>query len=131
MIAASDEADTEARDLVTDFREAYEGALNSKDYSKIDPYLLKGGHAAKDLKEYIGDLKDTAYDYNFTLTEVNDVTKKSDVEMEVITREKFVFTNHLDETVNYDREKVYTLKLDGDDLKIEYIDYVETNRDKE
>lgn len=115
--------------FILKFRDSYEDALNNKDYNEIEPYLKSGSHAAKDLKEYIGDLKDTAYHYDFTATETNDVTAVSENEIEITTREEFIFTNHLDEETYYDRDKVYTVELHGDDYQITYIDYVDTKRD--
>ncbi|WP_067729104.1 zinc ribbon domain-containing protein [Oceanobacillus damuensis] len=127
--AATNAEDVDAGEFVKDFRDAYEKALNSKDFSLIENYLEPGSHAYNDLNEYVGDLKDTAYHYEFTSNEVKGTEKIDDSTIEVITKELFVFTNHLDEQIDYDREKTYTLNVTEEGYKISSIDYVETNRD--
>ena len=116
-------------DIVLDFRDAYESALNNKDFSLIAPYLEKGSTAYEELEEYVGDLEDTAYHYDFTSNEIVDVDELAGDEVIVTTNEVFTFTNHLDDKIDYDRTKEYVLVKSGEAYKIKEIDYVETNRD--
>lgn len=127
-------ASIETEDLgetVLSFRDAYEKALNSKDFSLIKDFMKKDSDADKGLKEYIRDLKDTDYNYEFTSNKVLDVEEIDDKTVKVTTNEKFIFTNHKDEQTDYDREKTYTMKLVDEEYKISKIDYVETNRDNQ
>ncbi|MBN6206183.1 hypothetical protein JYK21_06945 [Ralstonia pickettii] len=129
---ASSETDGDidsAGDIVIDFRDAYEASLNNKDFSRIDSYLGKGGIAYSELEEYVGDLEDTAYHYDFISNEILNVEELAGGEVLVTTNEVFTFTNHLDEQIDYDRTKEYVLVKSGDTYKIKEIDYVETNRD--
>ncbi|GGN52108.1 TcaA NTF2-like domain-containing protein [Oceanobacillus indicireducens] len=116
-------------DMVLDFRDAYESSLNNKDFSLIAPFLDKGSTAYAELEEYVGDLKDTAYHYDFISNEIVNVEELAGNEILVTTNEVFTFTNHLDEQIDYDRTKEYVLVKSGETYKIKEIDYVETNRD--
>ncbi|MFD1362365.1 TcaA NTF2-like domain-containing protein [Lentibacillus salinarum] len=127
--AAADISGDDAGDTVLDFRDAYEKAVNTKDYSLIESFILEGSEAEDELQEYIGDLKETDYDYDFTSNEVLDVEEVDDETVNVTTNEVFVFTNHRDEQTDYDRVKTYTVKLEDGDYKISLIEYDETNRD--
>lgn len=119
----------EAGDVVLAFRDAYETAVNTKDFSLIHPYLEEGSHAYKDLKNYISDLQDTDYHYDFTYNEILDTAEIDKETIEIKTKELFTFTNHLDAQTDYDREKLYHLIQSDNTYKITKIDYVETNRD--
>ncbi|PAV28299.1 hypothetical protein CIL05_16820 [Virgibacillus profundi] len=128
-VASSDFENNDPEKMVLNFRDAYESALNSKDFSLIEPYLEIESEAYEELRIYIGDLKNTDYHYDFEANEVLSVDSISDTKMEITTNEIFTFTNHLDEQIDYDRKKIYTLILSDDTYKITTIDYVETNRD--
>ncbi|WP_121616368.1 zinc ribbon domain-containing protein [Virgibacillus halodenitrificans] len=129
-VAAAELDSQEPEDIVLHFREAYENALNSKDFSIIESYLKKDSAAYKELKKYIKDLKDTAYDYDFHSNEVLQMEEISKNKYEITTNEQFTFTNHLNEQTDYDRTKIYTLVSADDTFKISQIDYVETNREE-
>jgi membrane-associated protein TcaA len=118
----------EAAQYVLEFREAYEQALNNRDYSLISSYMMAGSLAEEELIDYIGDLQDKEYSYEFTENTIVE-TKEIDVEVfEVTTKEKFTFTNHLNEQTSYDREKIYTIIQNGSTYKIEKIDINDTER---
>ncbi|GAB3056285.1 TcaA NTF2-like domain-containing protein [Virgibacillus ainsalahensis] len=120
----------DAGEIVLDFRDAYENAVNNKDFSQIDSFLQDDSTADSELSEYIGDLEDTDYHYDFTSNEVLDVSEDGN-EIEVTTNELFTFTNHLNDVTEYDREKVYTLVSEDGSYKITNIEYLETNRDRQ
>ena len=126
---ASAKIDGDPGDIVLNFRDDYEAALNNKDFDLITPYLKDGSTAYKELKVYIGDLKDTKYHYDFEQNTVLHVDVVNEDKLEITTNEIFTFTNHKNETINYDREKIYTLVWADDAYQITHIDYVETNRD--
>lgn len=126
----TEEVDTnDVEEIVLDFRNAYEASLNNKDFSEIESYLETGSAVYDELEEYIGDLEDNAYHYDFTANEVLDVEEVDSENFIVTTNEIFTFTNHLDEQIDYDRTKEYSLVKSSDGFKITAIDYVETNRD--
>ncbi|MGM8215841.1 TcaA NTF2-like domain-containing protein [Bacillaceae bacterium W0354] len=110
------------------FREAYEQALNERDYSLIEPYMLKDSEADLELMDYILNLEDSNYEYDFISNDVIDVRHVEDNIYEVMTNEIFVFINHLNEVTNYDRIKIYTLLLEEQQYKISKIEIVETIR---
>lgn len=130
-VATSETPNRKAGDTVLHFRDAYEKAVNNKDYSLIKPFMKKDSDASEDLKEYIHDLKDTDYAYNFTSNKVLTVEEMDSNTVEVMTNEKFIFTNHRDEQTEYDREKVYTLIFENGSYQITKIEYVKTNRDEQ
>ncbi|WP_164667771.1 TcaA NTF2-like domain-containing protein [Virgibacillus doumboii] len=131
QVASSETSGSDAGDTVLAFRDAYEKALNQKDFSLIESFMKKGSDAEDGLKEYIGDLKDTDYNYDFTSNEVLDVEEVDDKTVKVTTNEKFTFTNHQDEQIDYDREKTYTVSMVDEEYKISLIEYDDTNRDKQ
>ena len=113
---------------VLNFRLAYEEALNSKDYSIIAPFLLKQSSADKELKKYIGDLEDKGYSYEFTENKITDTEDMGENRFTVSTNEIFIFTNHLNEQIHYDREKTYTVIKNEDGFKITEINIKDTDR---
>ncbi|MEL3970796.1 hypothetical protein AAEO50_00750 [Rossellomorea oryzaecorticis] len=120
----------EAARYVLDFRDAYEQALNDRDYSLISSYMKPGSLAEEELIDYIGDLQDKEYSYEFTENTIVE-TKEIDVEVfEVTTKEKFTFTNHLNEQTTYDREKIYTVIQTGFTYTIETIEINDTERNE-
>lgn len=129
QVASAKISSAEAGDTVLQFRDAYERAVNAKDYRLIDSYLLSGSDAAKELQTYIGDLQETAFQFDFTSNEVLHVEQIDDETAKVTTNELFTFTNHLGEVTDYDRVKTYTMKLVNGDYKISLIEYDQTNRD--
>lgn len=127
--ASDSEGSGIAEDIVLDFRNAYETALNTKDFSLIEPYLNNDSTAYDELRIYIGDLKDTDYNYSFDANEILDAEEIDGDKFEITTKEIFTFTNHLNEQIDYDRTKKYTLVPVEDSYQITNIDYEETNRD--
>lgn len=120
----------EIGNLILNFRDAYEIAVNEKDFSLIVQYLKDESEAYQELDIYIGDLQDTSYHYDFTENHILDVTEMADGSVVVATRELFTFTNHLNNATDYDREKIYTLENVDGVYEIRLIEYVETNRNK-
>ena len=120
----------EIGNLILNFRDAYEIAVNEKDFSLIVQYLKNESEAYQELDIYIGDLQDTSYHYDFTENHILDVTEMADGSVEVATRELFTFTNHLNNATDYDREQIYTLENVDGVYEIRLIEYVETNRNK-
>ncbi|AVR00085.1 hypothetical protein OBCHQ24_14055 [Oceanobacillus iheyensis] len=120
----------EAGDLVLSFCDAYENAVNFQDYSLIEPYVEPESDASEELGTYIADLEDTNYYYEFTSNEVIDAKIVDELTVKVTTNEQFTFTNHLDEQIDYDREKTYTVVTGEDGYRIRSITYEETEREK-
>lgn len=118
-----------AGDVVLDFRDAYQDSLNERNFDLIAPFLKNNSNVYDELRIYIGDLEDTAFHYEFIQNEILDIAEIDDSTVEVTTNELFTFTNHLDDTIDYDRTKIYTLELVDDSYQITNISYQETNRD--
>lgn len=115
--------------FIADFRSAYEISLNGKDFSVIDGYLKEGSIARKELVEFIGDIGNDYYLYEFWIDEAVGV-EILDGKAFVTTYEEFDFTNHLGEVTNYKRSKKYEVHIaDSGDLKIVSIDIIDTVRD--
>lgn len=122
-----------AGDHVLNFRDAYEQALNSKDYSFIASFIQTGSAAEKELKKFISDLEDMQFHYEFTDNQIIDTEMVDDVTYQVTTREKFTYTHYekgKEEVTDYDREKIYHVKETDDGYKITKIEYKETDRNK-
>lgn len=114
--------------FIQDFRSSYENALNNKDFSQVDSYLMKDSLARKELVEFIGDLGNDYFLYEFNTDQVT----ATDIQGEkafVTTYEEFDFTNHLGEILNYERNKEYELVLEGTEYKISKINILETNKE--
>lgn len=115
--------------FISDFRSAYESSLNNKDFSYIDAYLKEGSIARKELVEFIGDIGDDYYFYEFLVDEVTDFKILED-KAYVTTFEEFDFTNHLDVVTNYTRSKKYEIHPTEDGkLQIAKIEIMDTVRD--
>ncbi|WP_211654838.1 TcaA NTF2-like domain-containing protein [Planococcus alpniumensis] len=115
--------------FIADFRSAYEISLNAKDFSVVDEYLKEGSVARKELVDFIGNIGDDYYMYEFWIDEAVGVEILEDKAF-VTTYEEFDFTNHLGEVTNYKRSKKYEVQgTDSGDLKISRIDIIDTTRD--
>lgn len=126
-----DTSSTDGQDVqqhVLDFRTAYEAALNAIDYGKIAPYLLNGSQAEEDLSEYIGDLKNEGFYYDFTNNQILSAESTGDSTYRIRTREQFIFTNHQGDETFYDREKTYLVRESEGALKIYQIEISDTDR---
>ncbi|UOQ94489.1 hypothetical protein MUO14_05920 [Halobacillus shinanisalinarum] len=119
-----------AGEFVLGFRDAYEFSLNERDYSYIEEYLLDGSDADIGLSEYIGDLKDEDYTYDFTENFITGAEQVKKGLFKVFTNEKFLFTNHLGDQIDYEREKIYTVVTHEKGYQIKKIDINETNRNE-
>lgn len=114
--------------FVLDFREAYSNSLNDQSFSRISRYLETDSSAYKELKKFVGDLGNQFYEYEFTVNEVTNVEVTIN-EAHVSTYEEFYFTNHTYDTVFYQRDKQYDIRLDQDGhYKIHKINIFETKR---
>ncbi|XKH50552.1 hypothetical protein LG275_13260 [Chryseomicrobium palamuruense] len=114
--------------LFFDFRSAYEDALNSQDFTMVEAYLLPNSLAYKDTKEFIENSGTEAYEYYFSHNEVIAFWSEGDFEL-IDTYEEFVFTNHLNESIFYERFKTYYFEYDNNnELKISGISIDDTNR---
>ncbi|CAN7190182.1 TcaA NTF2-like domain-containing protein [Rossellomorea sp. LjRoot5] len=120
----------EANQFVLDFRDSYEQALNTRDYTLISSYLLSGSLAEKELVEYIGDLQDKDYSYDFRDNTILNSKEAEEGIFEITTNENFIFTNHLGEQTTYDREKIYTIIKEDSAFKIKKIDIHDTERNE-
>lgn len=117
------------RTLISEFRSAYESSLNNKDFSYIDPYLKEGSIARKELVDFIGDIGDEYYFYDFLVDEAVDFEVLDDRAF-VTTFEEFNFTNHLGVVTNYTRSKEYEIHPTEDGiLQIAEIEILDTIRD--
>ncbi|MFD1020279.1 zinc ribbon domain-containing protein [Thalassobacillus hwangdonensis] len=126
--ASESVSDSAPQDTVVAFRIAYENALNTVDFSVAEDYLDFDSHAYHELKKYIETDVIDAFNFNFTLNEPLDVEMTSDG-ARVWMREQFIFT-HDGERTDYDREKLYHLRLDdAGNYKIWKIDILDTVRD--
>ena len=112
--------------FIQSFRSSYEYALNYQDFSYINYYLMDGSPVYDELSKYINELEDADYYYEFTQDQVTDISLSPE-EAIISTNEKFIFTNHEGEVTHYDRNKEYTVKLDGNEYKIYSIKILDTN----
>lgn len=115
--------------FIADFRAAYETALNEKDFSRIDAFLKADSIARQELVDFIADTGSEDYLYEFLVDEAVGVEILEDKAF-VETNEEFDFTNHLDEVINYKRNKKYEVHgVESGDLKIAGIDIMDTTRE--
>ncbi len=128
-----DEFSFSAGDHVLNFRDAYEQALNSKDYQLIEPFIEAGSAAEKELKKFVADLEKLTFHYEFTENVILDTEFVDDGMYRVTTKETFTYTHYekdKEEVTDYEREKVYHVKATDDGYKITKIDYKQTDRNK-
>jgi membrane-associated protein TcaA len=111
-IVKEDEMTAIAQQHVLNFRDAYEDALNKRDFSLIDPFLLTDSVAYKELVEFVGDLKNENYTYDFTHNETTDWMVHPNGDLAIDTYEVFDFINDKGHLTHYQREKTYLLTQD-------------------
>ncbi len=127
---AEEFTDGQAGEYVIDFREAYETALNTGDYSYISNFLEKDSEAADELDDYITEVKGKGFSFDFQTNEVVSVEREENTYY-VQTNEKFTFINQEGNETQYVRVKNYTLVNTGDGMRITKIDISETERNGE
>lgn len=116
--------------FVLDFRDAYGESLMNKDFTAVRSYLAKDSTAYKELKDFIANIGDDYYHYDFTLNEVTDTEVTPD-EAFVSTYEEFIFTNHKNNVTHYERDKQYDIRLnDKDEFEIHKIHIFDTKRNR-
>ena len=120
----------ELEQFVLDFRESYRQSLTNKDFGLVSPYLTTDSVAYKELVDFIGDLGDDYYYYDFTINEVTG-TEVTEKEAFVSTYEEFTFTNHKGEDTHYERDKKYSIQLNDDgEFEIHKINIEDTKRNR-
>ncbi|MFD2706998.1 TcaA NTF2-like domain-containing protein [Salibacterium lacus] len=120
----------DVKQMVLDFREAYQGAVQTGRFLRTAPYVKEDSEAYKGLTDYIADVASEDYDFHFTSDEVTGVEQVDSSEYQVDTREQFYFTNDQGDTTSYDRQKRYHISLnEHSQPEIYKIDYLDTNRD--
>ena len=94
--------------VYSNFRNAYEQALNYQDFSYIEYYLYGSGPAYNELYDFIQENNDSVYRYRFITNEVISGEVHNDG-VHLFVNEVFTFENHLGEITKYNRSKEYTL----------------------
>ncbi|WP_394239568.1 zinc-ribbon domain-containing protein [Niallia oryzisoli] len=94
--------------VYSDFRDAYENALNYKDFSHIEYYLYGSGTAYNELYDFVYESKDSYYWYRFITNEVTS-GEVDDDGVHLFVNEVFTFENHLGQITKYNRSKEYVL----------------------
>lgn len=129
-ITAVDFDKKKLEEFVLDFRESYSLALTEQDFEIIRPYLTRDSVAYEELVDFIGDLGDDYYEYDFTLNEVTGTEVTENV-ASVSMYEEFIFTNHKNETTHYERDKEYNILLNYEGIyEIYQIDIKDTTRNR-
>ncbi|MFC7063145.1 TcaA NTF2-like domain-containing protein [Halobacillus seohaensis] len=111
---------------VLDFRYMYEDALNNRDYSIVSFYMETGSDADEELGEYVGNLEDKGFEFEFTEDEILSSEQADEDTVIVTANEKFIFTNHEWDQSHHDRVMEYTVINTEDGFKITKIDTDET-----
>ncbi|ELK45861.1 zinc ribbon domain-containing protein [Halobacillus sp. BAB-2008] len=126
--AAPGGGEEQAAEFVEAFRTAYEEALNTRDYSRIEPFLKEGSVAASDLKSFMAGLEEDGSSYEFLTNEVSAIDARDENTFFLTTRETFVFHGADGASVDYDRKKEYRLVLVDGTFAIEEITIRDTDR---
>jgi len=90
------------------FRGAYQEALNNKDFDRVEYYLKPDTIARQEIKDFIGDIGNEYYLYEFLTDNIIEFDIQGDKAF-ITTFEEFNFTNHLDVVTNYKRNKKYEI----------------------
>lgn len=120
MESFRDEYEQDARDLFYDFRSDYLEAVNYADFSYVETYFADGSKLKKDYQKFITDhgLFDYSYNYDFLSNDILDFKVVDEQTFTITTYENFKFYTSTDENWHYEREKLYTVQLQNDVLKI-------------
>ena len=116
--------------FVLDFRDSYGKSLMNKDFDAVRSYLAPDSTAYKELEDFIGNLGNDYYNYDFTLNEITK-TEVTPEEAFVSTYEEFIFTNHNNDVTHYERDKQYDIQLnDENEFEIHKIHIFDTKRNR-
>ena len=115
-----EEYEQDARDLFYDFRSDYLDAVNYADFSYVERYFADGSALKKDYQKFIidHDSFDYSYDYDFLSNDILDFKVVDEQTFTLTTYEIFNFYTSTEENWHYEREKLYTIQLQNDVLKI-------------
>ena len=114
--------------FILSFRDAYEDSVNEGNYQYIARFLQDGSEVEKELIQFVDDMNQASYYYDFKLNTVTDVKKKKDNMYEVKTNETFVFHDDDGLVYDYDRDKRYHVKEKDETYEIIKIDYIDTKK---
>lgn len=120
----------DAEDLFYYFRNDYQYAVNTADFSYVSDYFINGSQLKKDYEKFVIDHTDLGlYYYYFISNEVIDIKPLSANSLQLDSLETFEFSSEDDGTWHYEREKRYTIEYIDGELKIANIeDLKEVNK---
>ncbi|MGR9048719.1 TcaA NTF2-like domain-containing protein [Halobacillus faecis] len=120
----------QAEQHVLHFREDYEKALNTEDFTLVAFYLGEGSEAAIELEEYMEDVRGNGYHFDFQENVIDDSQKVRDDLYKVTTRETFTFTDQGGMDTDYERYKEYVIYFSSHGFKIVEIHINDTKRNQ-
>ncbi|PIC95398.1 hypothetical protein CSV69_11815 [Sporosarcina sp. P26b] len=106
-----------------DYRLMYSESLNNLDFSIVAPYLTPNSPAYSGMYEYIGDIKDSGYYFNFYDNEVLDYHRDKGM-LYLKTYEAFDLIDQNGKTTSHQRNKTYTIVLNYNNVPVQ-IDAIE------
>ena len=114
--------------LYNDFRNSYEEALNYENFSYIENYLYGSGEAYTQLRDFIWDIEEYYYSYNFLTNEVLS-GEVIDDKIHLNVYEVFNYTGEDGDTTRYERWKEYILvEVIPNEFQILKINIQDTNK---
>lgn len=118
---------SEIQSFLEDFRDAYQDALDYRDFSYISSYFQEG-EAKEDIQNHVEDTEDDQ-SYNFQDINIEDIKLLADNVFQVKTNEEFQFSGD-DDYWQYERVKTYIIVKDASEFSIKDIKYNNTNKYK-
>lgn len=114
--------------LYNDYRYAYQEALNDENFSYIENFLYGSGEAYTQLRDFIWDIEEYYYSYNFLTNEVLG-GEVIDDKVYLNVYEVFNYTGEDGETTRYERWKEYILiEVTPNQFQIFKININDTNK---
>lgn len=111
----------------SDFRYSFETALNYIDTSYVASYFEAGSKLQKDYMAFIVDHSSFGYyEYNYVTNNITEMNAIDGNTIQFKTNETFYFYSSDDGDWHYDRDKLYTVKINNGDYVITNIEDIGT-----
>lgn len=122
----------EIEEVFHNFRNDYELAITTLDFSYISQYFKDNSKIQKDYRKFVLGHKDIAgYHYDFRTNDITDIKQRKDGKYEVKSFETFYYSSFEEGEIYYERTKKYVISEQDGRYYIESIENLTTDKQKQ
>ncbi|MGR3766004.1 TcaA NTF2-like domain-containing protein [Rossellomorea sp. NS-SX7] len=115
--------------FMNEYRSDYMQALNSEDFSYVEPYFFSDTEEHQEMEEYFSSIEGKGYRFEFGENQVSNIEKTDDNQYTVSSFETFTFIDDKGIETYFERTKEYVLRAVADnDLLIDDIIIQDTKK---